>query len=45
MARIKVYNDPKKAILNSDIVFADKFISMNDKINKKKKLKILKTFK
>ncbi len=43
-AKIKIYNDPKKAILNSDIVFADKFISMNDKINKKKKIKDFKNF-
>ncbi len=43
-AKIKMYNDPKKAIQNSDIVFADKFISMNDKINKKKKIKDFKNF-
>ena len=43
-AKIKVYNDPKEAIFNSDIVFADKFISMNDKINKKKKIKDFKSF-
>ena len=43
-AKIKLYNHPKKAILNSDVVFADKFISMNDKTNKKKKIKDFKKF-
>ena len=46
-SKIKIFNDPKKAISNSDVVFADKFISIYDKKNKnkKKKLKILKIFK
>ena len=35
----------KKAVLNSDVVFADKFIGIYDKKNKKKKLKTLKIFK
>ena len=43
--KIKIFNDAKKAILNSDVVFADKFIGIYDKKNKKKKLKILKIFK
>ena len=44
-SKIKIFNDAKKAILNSDIVFADKFIGVYDKSNKKKKLKILKISK
>ena len=43
--KIKIFNDAKKAILYSDVVFTDKFISMNDKINKKKKIKDFKNFK
>ena len=39
--KIQIFNDPKKAILNSDVVFADKFIGLYDKKNKKKKTKRL----
>ena len=42
--KIKIFNDPKKAIVNSDVIFADKFISINDKTNKKKKIKDFKNF-
>ena len=42
--KIKIFNDPKKAILNSDVVFADKFIGLYDKKNKKKKIKDFKNF-
>ena len=38
---IYVFNDPKKAISGADVVFADKVISLNDKVNKKKKNKII----
>ncbi len=43
--KIKTYNDPKKAIQNTDVVLTDKVISMNDKVNKKKKLKDFLNFK
>ena len=43
-SKIKIFNDPKKAILNSDVVFADKFIGIYDKKNKKKKIKDFKNF-
>ena len=43
-SKIKIFNDAKKAILNSDIVFADKFIGVYDKSNKKKKIKDFKNF-
>ena len=43
-SKIKIFNDAKKAILNSDIVFADKFIGVYDKSNKKKKIKYFKNF-
>ena len=43
-SKIKIFNDPKKAISNSDVVFADKFIGIYDKKNKKKKIKDFKNF-
>ena len=43
--KITIYNDPKKAVEEADVIFSDKVISMNDKVNKKKKLKHFKKFK
>ena len=40
-----IYNDAKKAATNADVIFSDKVISMNDKVNKNKKLKYFKKFK
>jgi len=42
--KIKVFNDAKNAAKNADIIFTDKVISMNDKVNKAKKLKDFKNF-
>ena len=42
---IFIYKEPKKAIKNADVVFTDKVISMNDKVNKIKKLSEFKNFK
>ena len=42
---IFVYNDVKKAVLNADVIFSDKVISLNDKVNKKKKLNDFKKFR
>ena len=42
--KIQIFNDPKKAISNSEVVFADKFIGIYDKKNKKKKIKDFKNF-
>ena len=42
---IKVNSDPKISIKNADVVFSDKVISLNDKVNKKKKLKDFKNYK
>ena len=39
-SKIKIYNNPQVAIKNADAVLTDKVISMNDKVNKKKKSKI-----
>jgi ornithine carbamoyltransferase len=43
--RIVIYNDPKKAAEGADVIFSDKVISLNDKVNKKKKLRDFKNFK
>ena len=37
--KITIYHDPKKAVEGADVIFSDKVISMNDKVNKKKKIK------
>ena len=43
-ANISVIKDPLKAANSADCVMTDKWISMSDKINKKKKKKILKPY-
>ena len=43
--KISIYNDPKKAVEKADVIFSDKVISMNDKVNKIKKLSHFKKFK
>ena len=43
--KINIYNDAKDAITNADVVFTDKVISLNDKVNKKKKLSEFRSFK
>ena len=43
--KIFIYNDPKKAVLGADVVFSDKVISLNDKVNKNKKIEQFKKFK
>ena len=42
---IHVYNDAKKAVFNADVVFSDKVISLNDRVNKKKKLSQFTNYK
>ena len=42
--KINIYNDAKKAATNSDVIFSDKVISLNDKVNKNKKIKDFKNF-
>ena len=42
--KIKIFNDVKKAATNADVVFTDKIVSMNDKVNKTKKIKYFKNF-
>jgi ornithine carbamoyltransferase len=43
--KVYIFNDPKKAALNADVIFSDKVISLNDKVNKKNKIKDFKKFK
>ncbi|WP_440647181.1 ornithine carbamoyltransferase [Candidatus Pelagibacter sp. HIMB1521] len=43
--KIYIYNDPKKASSGADVIFSDKVISLNDKVNKKKKIQAFKKFK
>ena len=43
--KIFIFNDAKKAAVKADVIFSDKVISMNDKVNKKKKLKSFRKFK
>tara|TARA_A100001015_G_C14963023_1_gene701752 strand:+ start:275 stop:1204 length:930 start_codon:yes stop_codon:yes gene_type:complete len=43
--KIYIFNDPKKAAINADVIFSDKVISLNDKVNKKDKLKDFEKFK
>jgi len=43
--KISIYNNPKKAVEGADVIFSDKVISMNDKVNKNKKLKYFKNFR
>ena len=44
-AKIKIFNDSKNPAKGSDVVFTDKVISLNDKVNKAKKLSKFKNFK
>ncbi len=43
--KIYIYNDPQKAVIGADVIFSDKVISLNDKGNKKKKIKAFIKFK
>jgi ornithine carbamoyltransferase len=42
--KINLFDNAKKAAINADIIFTDKVISMNDKVNKTKKLKDFENF-
>ena len=42
--KINIYHDAKKAAKNADVIFSDKVISLNDKVNKSKKIKDFKNF-
>ena len=43
--KIHIFNDAKQAANNADVIFSDKVISLNDKVNKTKKINDFKKFK
>jgi ornithine carbamoyltransferase len=43
--KINIFNDPKKAVMNADVIFSDKVVSLNDKVNKAKKIRDFKNFR
>ena len=42
--KLKIFKNPNEAVKNADCVMTDKWVSMNDKVNKKIKKKILKGY-
>ncbi len=42
--KINIFNNAKNAITDADVVFSDKVISLNDKVNKYKKMRDFKNF-
>ena len=36
-ANVEIFSDPYKAVIDTDCVMTDKWVSMNDKVNKKEK--------
>ena len=43
--KIYILHEANKAVKGADVIFSDKVISMNDKVDKKKKLNHFKDFK
>ncbi len=43
--KINIFVDPKKAAKNADVIFSDKVVSLNDKVNKAKKMKDFKNYR
>ena len=43
--KIKIFNDPRKAVKNADVLLTDKVISLNDNVDKAKKLKAFKNYR
>ena len=43
--KINFFDDPKKAAENADVIFSDKVVSLNDKVNKTKKIKDFKNYR
>ena len=44
-SNINIFHDPKKAVKNADVIFSDKVISLNDRVNIRQKIKEFKKFK
>ena len=38
--KVNIFNDSKKAALNADVIFSDKVISLNDKVDRLKKIQV-----
>ncbi|MDB3888387.1 ornithine carbamoyltransferase [Candidatus Pelagibacter sp.] len=43
--KIFIFNDAEKAVADADVIFSDKVISLNDKVDKKKKIKDFEKFR
>ena len=43
--KINIFDNATKAVFKADVIFSDKVISLNDKVNKKKKLNDFKNFR
>jgi len=43
-SKINIFHNAKEAATNTDVIFTDKVVSMNDKVNKNKKRKEFKNF-
>ncbi len=43
--KINIFNDPEKAAKNADVIFSDKVVSLNDKVNKAKKINDFKNYR
>ena len=43
--KVYIYNDPTKAVSDVDVIFSDKVISLNDKVNKKYKIQKFKKYR
>ena len=42
---INIFHDSKKAAKNADVIFSDKVVSLNDKVNKAKKIKDFRNYR
>ena len=43
--KINIYSDPRKAVKNADVILSDKVVSLNDRVNKEKKIKDFKNYR
>ena len=43
--KVEIFNNAQKAATNADVIFSDKVISLNDRVNKKKKLSAFRNFR
>ena len=43
--KINIFYNPEKAAYKADVIFSDKVVSLNDRVNKKKKLNDFKSFR